>query len=692
MATLVLTNSSTSNKNQDAVLPGYSSTKLAATSRQLGKLRPVALGQNYTSMIENSISPTAGLPRLSRNTLHANEIPESHALNYRAGRLLTNAPHLASEDFRTWLLLQQKFQLTKRSHKPGLRTERLVDSGNYTIKFLPLAKVFDLEASLEFAHYELQFSRGAFYTMAIDQHDFPQDIRTCRQPGITRHSLAVQDRSSEIVSGKAGWKTFSIPSIGVPRENSAGGDLVTPRGQGASSSIPIENRRLLIASSDKVYRDIGPISSRVADKTYSQGRALSTLVTGYRWLQAKSLETCRDLFSYLQWLFESDARPFAWSCHWRLGSNMENRSCPLPSQQETETGPTYNTCQHSHETSEGKPSEHRTRNTDSPRRKRGACQHGTNGQDQSDDDEFPDESRRKKSRLQGPATDKDDHDLSLACPFYKADKRTHNRCSLLQLNRIRDVKQHLYRKHMQPHYCSRCGRQFETQTEERCHTRQQDCSKRANQPPDGITHDQQKELKERVDRKLAVKEQWFAVWTIVFPDMPPPESPYVYSPTREVATNMRNYWQESAAEMLVAHADRMPGIDRERVIGGLNTFMETFFNRFIEEHTSVAEGEQVSDSSSDGSPGTAFFSERTPAISSPSSSQRTLIESFRDLLSVMSGAASDNVMIDDGSLIANYAMTMGETDGHWEFPSSDDAYGWGQLPTAGPFFQDDPLT
>ncbi|KAK1490848.1 hypothetical protein CTAM01_10558 [Colletotrichum tamarilloi] len=441
-------------------------------------------------MMENSIRPTAELPRLSRDTLHAKEIPEYHAPNYRAGRLLTNAPHLASEDF-----------------------ERSVDSGNDTTRFLPLTTVFDLEASVKFAHYELQFSQGGFYPMAMDQHDFPQDIKTCRQPGITRHSLAVQGRSSEIVSGKTGRKIVSISFVGFPRENSAGGDLVTHRGQGTSSSIPIGKRRLHIARPDKVYRDISPISSQVADKTDFQGRALST-----------------------------------------------------------------------------------------------------------------------------------------------------------------------------------CGRQFETQTEERCHTRQQDCNKRANQPPDGITHDQQKELKERVDRKLAVKEQWFAVWAIVFPDMPPPESPYVYSPTREVATNMRNYWQESAAEMLVAHADRMPGIDRERVIGGLNTFMETFFNRFIEEHTSVAEGEQVSDSSSDGSPGTAFFSERTPAISSPSSSQRTLIESFRDLLSVMSGAASDNVMIDDGSLIANYAMTMGETDGHWEFPSSDDAYGWGQLPTAGPFFQDDPLT
>ncbi|KXH50824.1 hypothetical protein CSIM01_01673 [Colletotrichum simmondsii] len=687
MATLVPTNSSTSNKNQDAVPPGYSSTKLAATSRQLGNLRSVALSQNYTSMMENSMRTTAELSRLSRDTLHPKEIPEFHVPNYRAGRLLTNASHLASKDFGTRLLLQRNLQSTKSSHKMGFRTERLIDSGNCTTKFLPLTTEFDLEASLEFAHYGLQFSRGGFYPMAMDQHDFPRDTKTCRQPGITRHSLAVQGRSSEIVSGKTGRKTFSISYVGVPRENSAGGDLVTHRGQDASPSIPIEKRRPHTARPDKVYRDISPISSRVADKTDFQGRALSMLVKGYRWFQAKSLETCRNLVSYLQWLFEPDARPFTWSCHWKLASSMEYRSCPSPSQQETETGPTYNTCQHSRETSEEKPSEHRSRNTGSPRRKRGACQHETNGQDQSDDDEFPDESRRKKSRLQGPATDKNDNDLSLACPFYKADKRTHNRCSLLQLNRIRDVKQHLYRKHMQPHYCSRCGRQFETQTEERCHTRQQDCSKRANQPPDGITHDQQKELKERVDRKLAVKEQWFAVWAIVFPDMPPPESPYVYSPTREVATNMRNYWQESAAEMLVAHADRMPGIDRERVIGGLNTFMETFFNRFIEEHTSVAEGEQVSDSSSDGSPGTAFLSGRAPAISSPSSSQRTISQSLRDLLSVVSGAASDNVMIDDGSLIANYSMTMGETEEHWEFPSGDDAYGWGQ-----PFFHGDPLT
>ncbi|OHE98954.1 hypothetical protein CORC01_05644 [Colletotrichum orchidophilum] len=42
-------------------------------------------------------------------------------------------------------------------------------------------------------------------------------------------------------------------------------------------------------------------------------------------------------------------------------------------------------------------------------------------------------------------------------------------------------------------------------------------------------------------RKLAVEQQWFAVCGIVFPGRPPPGSPYVYSPTREVAKNMRSY-------------------------------------------------------------------------------------------------------------------------------------------------------
>ncbi|KXH44744.1 hypothetical protein CNYM01_02209 [Colletotrichum nymphaeae SA-01] len=663
--------------------------------------------------MEDSIRSRAEVSCPSRHALHTKGIPDSHALDYRAGRLPISAPHPTSENFGVRLLLQRNFQSTKHSNKPGLRTEHLVDSGRYTTEVLPLTTVVDAEASLEFAHYGLQFSRRAFGPTAMDQHDFLPNIETYRKLGITRHSLAIQDRDFEFIPGKTSRKTSPISFFGVSKDNSADGNLVIQRERDTFSSIPIRKRGFHVARPEKVRRNMNLASSQVADKSEFQGRVLSTLITGYRWLQAKSLETCRGLVLCLQWLFECDARPFTWACHWQFGSTVEYRSGPSPSRQETKIGPAYNTCQHSRETSEEKPSEYRSGNTGSPRgRKRGGCQHETNGQDQSDDDELPDESRRKKSRIQGSTADKNDHGLSLACPFYKADKRTHNRCSLLQLNRIRDVKQHLYRKHMQPHYCSRCGRQFETQTEERCHTRQQDCSKRANQPPDGITHDQQKELKERVDRKLAVKEQWFAVWAIVFPDIPPPDSPYVYSPTREVATNMRNYWQETKAEMLVNHADRMLGIDNERMLGGLDTFMETFFNRFIEEHTSGAEGEQISDSSSDGSPGnpvpkrsmpfktrdlrgytgTAFSPRRAPAIPSPGSGQRTLFESFRDLLSVMSGAASDNITAGDGSLITSYPTAGGYTDGQWGFSSSYDAYGWDQFPTSGPFFHGDPLT
>ncbi|KAK7459022.1 hypothetical protein Landi51_00615 [Colletotrichum acutatum] len=642
--------------------------------------------------MDHLIRPKAELPRPSRDTLHDKKITKFHDNIDRADRLQINAPHLNSEKSGTRLLPQPNFQSITRSDEPRFRTERLVDCGRYTTEALPPATVFHSEAFLEFVHCGLHSTQRASRPRTTGQRAFLPEIRSCGKPGITRRYLVVQDRNLGFVPGKTGRKTSLIPFVGVPKENSAGGDIVIKR-RDASSSIPIGTRRLHVSRPRNYYRDISLAFSQVADRTDFQRRALSTLSTGYQWLQAKSLETCRGLVFYLQWLLESDAQPFNWSGRWKLGSDMENMSCPSPSRQETKTGPTCNTCQYSRETSEEKPSERQSGNRSSPsHRKRGVCQHETNGQDHSDDDEVPDESRRKKSRIQSSTIDKNDNGLSLACPFYKADKRTHNRCSLLQLNRIRDVKQHLYRKHMQPHYCSRCGRQFETQTEERCHTRQQDCSKRANQPPDGITHDQQKELKERVDRKLAVKEQWFAVWAIVFPGIPPPDSPYVYSPTREVATNMRNYWQETKAEMLVDHADGMPGIAREQMISGLNTFMETFFNRFIEEHSSGAEGEQVSDSSSDGSPGTAFSSRRLPAITSPSRSQRTLFESFRDLLSVMSGAASDHVMVDDGPLIADYSVAMGETDGQWGFSSSDDAYGWDQFPASGPFFHGDPPT
>ncbi|KAK1690966.1 hypothetical protein BDP55DRAFT_724541 [Colletotrichum godetiae] len=294
------------------------------------------------------------------------------------------------------------------------------------------------------------------------------------------------------------------------------------------------------------------------------------------------------------------------------------------------------------------------------------------------DDDCPDEFEKKKSRLQGSKADKNDNDLSLACRFYKADKRTHNRCFLLQLNKIRDVKQHLYRKHIQPHYCSRCGREFDTQVEERCHTRQQDCSKRANQPPDGITHDQQKELKERVDRKLAVDQHWFAVWDIVFPGKRRPYPPFVYSPTRDVPTTMRSYWQETTEETLADRFSRVPGVDSERIIGGLNTLMDNFFNRFIEEHTPVAEGEQALDSSSDDSPETVSSSTRTPAVPSTNRDQRTLPESVQDFVSLMSGTANQSFMPGGDSLFTNY-QTLGVADQQWGITPSDDAHEWDQF-------------
>lgn len=50
---------------------------------------------------------------------------------------------------------------------------------------------------------------------------------------------------------------------------------------------------------------------------------------------------------------------------------------------------------------------------------------------------------------------------TLACPFYKRNQVRHSNCLHFRLKRIKDVKQHLLRKHKQPYYCPICGLEFE---------------------------------------------------------------------------------------------------------------------------------------------------------------------------------------------------------------------------------------
>ncbi|KAK8018821.1 hypothetical protein PG991_008011 [Apiospora marii] len=175
---------------------------------------------------------------------------------------------------------------------------------------------------------------------------------------------------------------------------------------------------------------------------------------------------------------------------------------------------------------------------------------GSGDQDAIDgDDELGGNKRRKTMG----SNDDDDEGPTLACPFYKKDKTAHSKCLLFRLRRIKDVKQHLTRKHIQPQFCARCGHHFETQESLRSHTRSASCALADFVEPEGITEDQKKELGARVGRKFGLAEQWYQVWDILFPRLDRPISPFVESPIQEVLTGFREYWAENGQSIITEH-------------------------------------------------------------------------------------------------------------------------------------------
>ncbi|KAK3898850.1 hypothetical protein C8A05DRAFT_18626, partial [Staphylotrichum tortipilum] len=139
-----------------------------------------------------------------------------------------------------------------------------------------------------------------------------------------------------------------------------------------------------------------------------------------------------------------------------------------------------------------------------------------------------------------PGHENQRQDGVLACPFYKHDSIRHRSCFRLRLSRIRDVKQHLIRRHCRPrHPCPVCDGMPGSPG---CH--------HIHPPPggidvEGVSWEQQRALSRRVDRALDVPSQWYSVWDIVFPGVTRPASPYRSAGTRfgEVLNILHDYWE-----------------------------------------------------------------------------------------------------------------------------------------------------
>lgn len=165
---------------------------------------------------------------------------------------------------------------------------------------------------------------------------------------------------------------------------------------------------------------------------------------------------------------------------------------------------------------------------------------------------------------------------TLACPFQKRDPSRHQKCFALSLQRIKDVKQHLFRCHMKPeYYCAVCYVVFDTADDRDRHSRWRGCEE-LDSPclPQfgGITEDQRKQLSEKSLRTMDVKQQWFQIWSVIFPDIEAPRSVYLGDCLEEMIPVLRTKWERQRSSIM-ARAGEMGS---QQLSSAVNCAMDMF--------------------------------------------------------------------------------------------------------------------
>ncbi|KAI1736966.1 hypothetical protein F4680DRAFT_235639 [Xylaria scruposa] len=174
-------------------------------------------------------------------------------------------------------------------------------------------------------------------------------------------------------------------------------------------------------------------------------------------------------------------------------------------------------------------------------------------------------------------------ELSFGCPFYFHDKEEHQSCLNYKLKRIGDVRQHIWRSHVQPSYCPRCGIVFQNdinyaQRDIHINDRQRICEAISDLPRySGATSDQLASMTTAANHRYnsTDRDRWYSIWDLMFPGVDRPPSPYVDVCHEwsciEVHAAVARYRQNGGPEEFIRQW--APGLD---VLGILNEFLNHF--------------------------------------------------------------------------------------------------------------------
>ena len=209
-----------------------------------------------------------------------------------------------------------------------------------------------------------------------------------------------------------------------------------------------------------------------------------------------------------------------------------------------------------------------------------------NNNDGQDDDDDDDERAFKRPSFGSSATG---YRLKfLACPFAKKDPLRYGDCYRIRIRRIQDVKQHLRRQHT-PVYCRRCLKVFPAEQQLEAHQRNPTaCEVKEDPKPEGIISQEQKDrLKARINPKLPIKEQWFSIFSILFPGERRPSSPFLDGELGEEVSRFASWMEVQGTDVIVGQLkelglhtkdameeDRLTEILNSTVAGGMRAIVE----------------------------------------------------------------------------------------------------------------------
>ncbi|KAF4338130.1 Ammonium transporter 1 [Fusarium beomiforme] len=197
---------------------------------------------------------------------------------------------------------------------------------------------------------------------------------------------------------------------------------------------------------------------------------------------------------------------------------------------------------------------------------------------EDDENDHQQVSRSKKSKKQ------EDSHLRLACPFYKHDPIRYRRCHAHVLKRNSYVKQHLFRCHMQPVHCDICLSIWPNDEMLREHRRAQTCEKREYVAPDGITPEQERKLRSRLgSQNKSESDQWFELYSILFPDEQKPKSAYLNGELSEDAESLREFIEGRGTDLMMEELKSSglileEGIHSQEFQKGLQNALTTIFD------------------------------------------------------------------------------------------------------------------